>query len=75
MMRHGERLVVRPHTDPNRNVAHVMPVPIQPFTPGNKFTLLTDQKLDAGDVNAELEKLGLLVDEGRGSSYEPEVRF
>lgn len=57
MMRHGERLVVRPHTDPSRNVAHVMPVPIQPFTPGSKFTLLTNQQLDAGDGHGSLTVL------------------
>jgi glycosylphosphatidylinositol deacylase len=57
MMHHGERLVVRPHTDPSRNVAHIMPVPIQPFTPGSKFTLLTNQKLDSGDGHGSLTVL------------------
>ena len=57
MMHHGERLVVRPHTDPSRNVAHIMPVPIHPFTPGNKFTLLTNQKLDSGDGQGSLTVL------------------
>jgi glycosylphosphatidylinositol deacylase len=57
MMRHGERLVLRPHIDPSRSVAHVMPVPIQPFTPGSKFTLLTNQKLDAGDGHGSLTVL------------------
>jgi glycosylphosphatidylinositol deacylase len=34
-----------------------MPVPIQPFTPGNKFTMLTNQKLDAGDGHGSLTVL------------------
>jgi glycosylphosphatidylinositol deacylase len=57
MMRHGERLVLRPHTESNRIAAHVMPVPIQPFTPGNKFTMLTNQKLDTGDGHGSLTVL------------------
>lgn len=57
MMRHGERLVLRPQNDLSRNTAHVMPVPVQPFSPGSKFTLLTNQKLDSGDGHGSLTVL------------------
>jgi glycosylphosphatidylinositol deacylase len=57
MLRHGERLVLRPDIDPGRSNVHVMPVPNQPFTPGNKFTMLTNQKLDSGDGHGSLTVL------------------
>lgn len=57
MMRHGERLVLRPNEDLGRNKAHVMPVPVQPFTEGSKYTLLTNQKLDGGDGQGSLTVL------------------
>lgn len=57
MMRHGERLVLRPHRDSSRNEAHIMPIPIQSSADGGKFTLLTNQQLDAGDGHGSLTVL------------------
>ena len=48
MMSHGERLELRTMGKSGQTKAHVMPVPIQPVAEGGKFTLLTDQTLDAG---------------------------
>lgn len=56
-MRHGERLVLRSHRDSSRTQAHVMPIPIQPFDDGGKFTMLTNQQLDSGDGHGSLTVL------------------
>ncbi|SMR62901.1 unnamed protein product [Zymoseptoria tritici ST99CH_3D1] len=57
IMSHGERLVLRTLGDTGATKAHVMPVPSQPFVDGSKFTLLTDQTLDAGEENGTLSVL------------------
>lgn len=55
IMPHGNRLMLRSiGTAYETQRAHVMPIPVQPFTEGSKFTLLTDQKLDNGDGNGSL---------------------
>jgi pimeloyl-ACP methyl ester carboxylesterase len=57
IMSHGERLAIRSLGDSGTTKAHVMPVPAQPFVHGSKFTLLTDQTLDAGEANGTLSVL------------------
>ncbi|KAK4632114.1 GPI inositol-deacylase [Fulvia fulva] len=57
IMSHGERLVLRSLGDTGTTKAHVMPVPAQPFVEGSKFTLLTDQTLDAGEEEGTLSVL------------------
>ncbi|KAK3709381.1 GPI inositol deacylase [Vermiconidia calcicola] len=54
MMSHGERLSLHSIGSSGRTKAHVMPVPSQPASEGGKFTLLTDQKLDAGDDDGSI---------------------
>ncbi|EME47675.1 hypothetical protein DOTSEDRAFT_69584 [Dothistroma septosporum NZE10] len=57
IMSHGQRLVLRSLGDTGATKAHVMPVPAQPFVEGSKFTLLTDQTLDAGEEEGTLSVL------------------
>lgn len=57
IMSHGQRLVLRTLGDAGTTKAHVMPIPAQPFVQGSKFTLLTDQTLDAGDEDGTLSVL------------------
>lgn len=57
MMRHGERLVLRPNEDSRAIAAHVMPLPIQISAEDSKFTMLTNQKLDTGDGHGSLTVL------------------
>ncbi|KAF2161178.1 hypothetical protein M409DRAFT_70008 [Zasmidium cellare ATCC 36951] len=57
IMSHGERLVLRGLGDGGATKAHVMPIPAQPFVEGSKFTLLTDQTLDASDEEGSLSVL------------------
>jgi pimeloyl-ACP methyl ester carboxylesterase len=57
VMSHGERLVLRALGDTGTTRAHIMPIPAQPFVEGSKFTLLTDQKLDAEEDDGTLSVL------------------
>lgn len=57
IMSHGERLVLRSLGDTGSTKAHVMPIPVQPFVEGSKFTLLTDQTLDGPDEAGGLSVL------------------
>jgi glycosylphosphatidylinositol deacylase len=57
IMSHGQRLALRTLGDTGTTKAHVMPIPAQPFVKGSKFTLLTDQTLDAGDEDGTLSVL------------------
>lgn len=57
MLRHGQRLVLRPHRTSGLTAAHVMPVPLEPPAAGGKYTLLTNQKLDNGDGHGSLTVL------------------
>ena len=57
MLRHGQRLVLRPHRTSGLTAAHVMPVPLEPSAAGGKYTLLTNQKLDNGDGHGSLTVL------------------
>ncbi|KAK6440298.1 GPI inositol deacylase [Oleoguttula sp. CCFEE 5521] len=45
----GQRLALRSHGAAKDMKAHLLPVPVQPFAAGSKFTLLTNQVLDTGD--------------------------
>lgn len=47
IMSYGERLVLRSLGESGATKAHVMPIPAQPFVEGSKFTMLTNQVLDA----------------------------
>ncbi|KAF2639697.1 GPI inositol-deacylase [Massarina eburnea CBS 473.64] len=54
----GERLVLRSlGQDPQRPKAHLLPVPAQGSTEANKFTLLTNERLDALGEYGRLEVL------------------
>lgn len=57
VMTHGERLVVRSLGNSGKTKAHLMPIPAQPFVEGSRFTLLTDQKVDAGATNGSITAL------------------
>lgn len=57
IMAHGERLVLRSLGESGKARAHVMPIPLQPFTEGSKFTIMTDQALDKGDDNGTITTL------------------
>lgn len=57
IMAHGERLVLRSLGGSGATNVHLMPIPAQPFSDGSKFTLLTDQSLDAGIDNGTLTTL------------------
>jgi hypothetical protein len=53
----GERLVLRRFGQQGKKKAHLLPIPPQGTPEGRKFTLLTDQHLDASDENGTLEVL------------------
>lgn len=57
MLRHGQRLVLRPRRASGLTAAHVMPVPLEMSAAGGKYTLLTNQKLDNGDGHGSLTVL------------------
>lgn len=57
IMSHGQRLVLRELGHAGVTKAHVMPVPAQPFVEGSKFTMLTDQTLEAPDNGGTLSVL------------------
>lgn len=53
----GERLVLRSFGHQRKPKAYLLPVPPQGAPEGRKFTLLTDQKIDATGENGKLEVL------------------
>ncbi|EOD49819.1 putative gpi inositol-deacylase protein [Neofusicoccum parvum UCRNP2] len=53
----GERLVLRSFGQQRKPKAYLLPVPPQGAPEGRKFTLLTDQKIDATEENGKLEVL------------------
>ncbi|KAF2135520.1 uncharacterized protein K452DRAFT_239236 [Aplosporella prunicola CBS 121167] len=53
----GEKLVLKSFGQLKKPRAHLMPVPPQGAPEGRKFTLLTDQKVDASGENGKLEVL------------------
>lgn len=57
VMSHGERLVLRSLGESGKAKVHLMPIPAQPFAEGSRFTMLTNQALDAGDDNGTVTAL------------------
>ena len=57
ILSHGQRLVLRSLGESGTTKTHVMPIPAQPFVEGSKFTLLTDQPLDAAEEEQALTVL------------------
>lgn len=57
IMSHGQRLVLRSLGEADATRDHVMPIPVQPFAEGSKFTLLTDQSLKARGEDGTLSVL------------------
>ncbi|EEP81498.1 conserved hypothetical protein [Uncinocarpus reesii 1704] len=57
IQRQGERLTLRGFGRRKVPESHLMPIPPRGGVPGKKFTLLTDQKLDAAETNRKLEVL------------------
>ncbi|KAK5112260.1 hypothetical protein LTR62_004421 [Meristemomyces frigidus] len=57
IMPHGERLVLRKIGGEAKTRAYLMPIPLQPFVEGSKFTLLTDQSLKNGLNNGTIATL------------------
>jgi pimeloyl-ACP methyl ester carboxylesterase len=53
----GERLILRQLGQQGEKKAHLLPIPPQGTPEGRKFTLLTDQHLDASGENGTLEVL------------------
>lgn len=53
----GERLVLRQLGHHGRKKAHLLPIPPQGTPEGRRFTLMTDQHLDASGENGNLEVL------------------
>ncbi|TKA30091.1 hypothetical protein B0A50_02810 [Salinomyces thailandicus] len=57
IMNYDDKLVLRSIARSGKARTHLLPIPAQPFTEGSKFTLMTDQKLDAGEENRVLTVL------------------